>query len=595
MKENILAKFKLGGITDIFSSMLSIAAFAPASGKPPTKAMLQPHITELLEFCDMQGISTLIVSNAPYFKFLTGLAFEASIGDVYNCTINDYEHIAVLPLVNPLVVKVTPGKRPLLEQSFKVAIDFLKGTFVPQEEFAFKTYEMIDSIPKAREVFNYLKQQKVLAWDIETTGLHHLRNDFVTQAFAVSESEAYTFVCHEKYLGAEDAKEMHELFKDFFLTTKSKIIVHNMGFESKFLMSKYVMGDYLDYKPMYKFLKVFDWEDTMLMGYALYNSTERISLSLKDLAKPRYGDWDSDIDVRDAINQPLDKLAYYNAIDVSATFYLYNTLGADLKDGQRSFYENEMKETQRTFTKIMCTGLPMDMPSVLKAEEELTTRLEELNETFYKNFYVREATADLRDKLARKYNETHKVKQVTAEYFTDTKFNPNSNAQLQDLLFDTLGFISTEKTKSGAPSTAREVVEGFLETTTDPTTKELLECLIGFSEVSIILNTFISSFKNDSVEVAPGIFRLYSNLRVAGTISFRPTASNPNSLNMPSNSQYGSLLKQCFKAPEGFVTTASDYASLQGVTAANLTGDKASIKIYGEEIDLHALIKELIG
>jgi len=595
MKESILARLKILGVEDIFSTLISFAAYIRPDGKVATKKMLEPYIEELLEFSDTRGINTLLVANSSYFTYLTGLKYEVSIGTAPLCIVKGYEHITVLPIINPIILKMQPTKKALLEQSFSNAAAFLKGTFSETKVHEIANYVFIDNLKDAEEALRFLATKSILTWDIETTGLHHLRDTLVTQSLAFSEDDCFTFVMHEKYLGKEQAEKMHLLFKEFFKNNIKKVVVHNFGFESKFLMSKYIMNDYKDYKGMYRYLDSLDWDDTMLMGYALYNSTERVSLSLKDLARHKYGDWDSDIDVKDAINQPIDKLAYYNAIDVSATFYLYNSLGKELQGTQRHFYETEMKDTQRTFTKIMCSGLPMDMNAVDIAEKELQTRLDTLNDTFYSNFYIKEATNDLRAKLAVKYNAEHKVKQVTEDYFEDVQFNPNSNLQLQDLLFDTLGFTPTEFTKTKAPKTSREVLDDLLELTTDETVREVLECLKGFSEVSIILNTFINSFKRDSVEVAPNVFRLYGNLRVGGAVSFRPTSSNPNLLNMPSGSTYGKLLKKCFKAPEGFVITSSDYSSLQGVTGANLTGDKASIKIYSEDIDLHSLIKLILS
>ena len=586
MKEMVLARLRSLGIEDIFDTLISFAAYVRPDGKKATKKMLEPYIDELLEFSDTQGIDTLLIANSQYFTYLTGAKYEASVGTAPKCTIKDYEHITVMPIINPIILKMQPTKKNLLEHSFFTASEVLKGIY-DDSEFEFDNYVYVDNTKDAEEALEYLKTKDILTWDIETTGLHHIRDELVTQSLATSELESFSFVMHEKYLGKEEAKKMHNMFKEFFNEHQSKIVAHNFGFESKWLMSKYVMKDYNDFSGMYKYLDKFDWEDTMLMGYALENSTERISLTLKDMAKHKYGDWDSDIDIKDAINQPIEKLAYYNAIDTSATFYLYNKLDKELDGTQREFYETEMKATQETFTKIMCSGLPIHMPAVLEAEKELSARLGELNSVFYRNPYVIEATADLRERLSVKYNGSHKVKQVTADYFEDTQFNPNSNLQLQDLLFDTLGFTPTEFTKTKAPSTAKDVLVDLLELTTDETVKEVLECLVGFSEVTIILNTFINSFKRDSIELSKGEFRLYGNLRVGGTISFRPTSSNPNLLNMPSGSTYGGLLKKCFKAPEGKIIVSSDYSSLQGVTGANLTGDKASIKIYSEDIDLH--------
>jgi len=268
----------------------------------------------------------------------------------------------------------------------------------------------------------------------------------------------------------------------------------------------------------------------MLIAYVLYNSTERISLSLKSLAKTKYGDWDSDIDVKDALNQDIEKLSYYNAIDVSATYYLYNTLYPQLDEGQQSFYEKIVKDVQNIFIVLMSTGMPIDVEGVLKAEKELKGVVAELEETFFNNEYVIQATEYIIQDMVDKYNDSHKVKQVTPEFYQDIKFNVNSVNQLRVLLFDVMELPVLSYTKTKAPATDRASIKKWLETIGDESKQEVLKALIGFSETNIILNTFVTVFKKEAIEVAPGVHRLYGNLRTGGTISFRPTANNPNLL-----------------------------------------------------------------
>lgn len=583
----VAKNFINNGVKDMKAQTTIFAALAEVNGKKPTKKQLTPHVTELLEYLGTFGFTTALVMDATYFKFLTGLAFESSVGITANCIIEGYEHIVCAPLINPLVAKQRAAKGPLATKAFKIASEIMLGTYEELAPFEFSIYEQLTDIEQMEQCLAYLMQYEELAYDIETTGLNHITSDIITFALAPTETEAYTFVVHSKYIGIDNAANATQLFKTFLENYTGRLIIHNVGFESKFLMSKYVMQSYKDYKGMNKFLASWEFEDTMLLGYALLNSTERVSLSLKDLVKDRYGNYDSDINVKDALNQDIDKLAYYNALDVSATMWLYKKLSNEIEDSQRHFYETEMKTTQKLFTRIMATGLPIDMPSVLAAEKELTTKLEETNNNFYGNFYVKEATENVIAGMVKKYNDTHKVKQVDASFYEDIKFNPNSSKQLQDLLFDTLNYVPIERTKSGAPKTDRATINELMEITTEPEKLEVLEALVSFSEVAIILNTFIRALKDDSIEVAPGIYRLYGNLRVGGTQTFRPTANNPNLLNMPAQGRMGKLIKQCFKPEEGKIIVASDHASLQGRTGGIITNDPALIKIYAEDIDLH--------
>ena len=383
---------------------------------------------------------------------------------------------------------------------------------------------------------------------------------------------------------------MDEVLKDFFHTKTCKLLVHNLGFEGKFYTYRYFMKTFDDYEGMYKAINELQFEDSQLLAFAVRNSMERPKYDLKTLAFDAFGDWDADIDVTKALEEPIGKLADYNIIDTCATWYVWNTLMAEADEGQLSFYNNVMKRMQRYFLKLILTGIPMDMEAIDEAKEQLEEHLAELKFTFYSNPIVLAATEVLHEQVAAKYNSSHKTITKSAEDFEDLLLNPNSSKQLQVLLFDIMGYEPLAfSAKTGAGKTDRATIEEFLLTETDPEAIEVLECLKGFSETAIVLNTFISSFKIDSREMTDGTYRLFGNLRVCGTQTARPTANNPNLLNAPSGSTYGKLIKKCFKAKEGFLIASSDHASLQGRTGANLTKDETLVRLYTEGIDLHGL------
>ena len=586
--ENFVLPLQTLGVTGFGKKFQTVATFERSDGKAATKKMLEPHIKELLEHMELEGIKRALCVSAPYFTYLTGRKFEVAIGTISMCIIEGYEDIEVLPIVNPLVAQKNPGKLPLLRKSLKTAADVIKGTY-KDESFNFESYEKVTDPKRAKELLDSYRKLDRVAWDIETTGLHHMKNQLITHGFAKDRFNAFTVVVHEKYLGKTKAAEMHEVIKDFLTSYRGSLLVHNFAFESKWLAYHYWMKDWDDQHAIVACFKQTKWDDSMLLAYALLNSTERTPLDLKALASDAYGDWDKDIDVKDAINADIEKLAYYNSIDVSATWYIWERMQKEISAEQFEFYDVTMRKTQVLFNKIMLTGLPISMPDVLSAKETLAKRLAEAEEAFYKNSYVQATEEELRFLASKKYNESHKTIQKTPEDFADLKLNYNSGNQLRLLLFSIMGYDPIEVTKSGAPSTNRASIKEFLDYEDHPEKKEALECLINFSQIGIILNTFLKSFEEDSIEVAPGVFRLYGNLKNGGTQTYRPTANNPNLLNAPSGSEYGKLIKKCFKARDGFIIGSSDHASLQGRTGANLTRDANLIRLYNEDLDMHSV------
>jgi len=586
--ENVVIPLKKLGVTSIGTRFQTVASFENATGKAPTKAQLKPHIDELLEHCDLQGIKRIVCMNAPYFSYLTNRKFEASIGTVTNCIISDFEHIEVLPMVNPAVVSKTPGKAGLARKAMQTIAEVILGTYT-EESFKFDNYELVFDPKRAQELLESIKDQERVAWDIETTGLHHMTSEIITHAFAKDELNAFTIVTHSKYLGKDKAKLMDEVVGKFLTSFKGSLLIHNIGFEGKFLAKKYWMKDWDDQQGIVDCFKHTKWDDSMLLNYALLNSTERTPLGLKDLAMDKYGDWDKGIDVKNALETPIDKLAYYNAVDVSATWHVWNRARNAISPEQFGFYDNTMRKTQILFLKLMLTGLPIDMPNVISAKNELTELLEESEKIFYNNPLVIMTEQEIHFKLSKKYNETHKTTSKTPEDFSEIRLNFNSSNQLRILLYDVMDYDPIEFTETDQPKTNRASIEEFLVTETDPDKREVLEALIAFSQISIILTTFLKSFENDSIEVAPNTYRLYGNLRNGGTQTYRPTANNPNLLNMPSGSKYGKLIKKCLKAREGYIIGSSDHASLQGRTGANLTKDANLIRLYNEDLDMHSV------
>lgn len=119
----------------------------------------------------------------------------------------------------------------------------------------------------------------------------------------------------------------------------------------------------------------------------------------------------------------------------------------------------------------------------------------------------------------------------------------------------------------------------------------LLKTLIGLSEVSIIINTFIKAFKNNSVQKGDGNWYLHGNFNLGGTVSGRLSSSKPNLQNIPSNAEkkYAKLIKACFISPSGWLFAGVDFDSLEDKISALTTQDPNKLKVYEEGYDGHSL------
>ena len=64
------------------------------------------------------------------------------------------------------------------------------------------------------------------------------------------------------------------------------------------------------------------------------------------------------------------------------------------------------------------------------------------------------------------------------------------------------------------------------------------------------------------LDKSDGMKYLHGSFNLGGTVSGRLSSSDPNMQNVPANSVFAKLIKECFQAPEGWVFGGADFNSL---------------------------------
>lgn len=499
------------------------------------KAQIQDNCTQVLEYCDTIGISTLLVTDAKHFCYLSGEAkAEDSIGQVFKCCIEGYQHITVLPAISPVVVTISPSKAPLYYRAFSVLANYINGTYVVPGNDVIRKALYPTSISDIRQSLKDILHQSVLGIDIETYGdekgdaLRWERGFFGSIAFSPDKHSGVSFLVGDYFTG-NDYLSIKNILKGFFDNYKGKKVLHNGLFDAKFLIRHLYMKDLGDYIGMYEGIKVFsDIDDTMIMAYACINSTERLPKGLKELSKEFTGNYAED--VKDIKLLTKENLLRYNLMDTCGTMYLYEKYKELLvQENQEQVYNSILQPSFGFLLEMMMTGLPIDRENTLQAQKDLDKIQEDALEIILGSPFVKRAESILKRLEADKYNSTHKVKQKNPDEI-DLKFNPGSANQMKVLLFDILNFEVLEKTETGQPSVGGAIIKEYLAISRhneDTDVVELLTAILDFGSAIKVNGTFINALLELSIKHPNDNWYLNGNLKMGGTQSGRLSSSEP--------------------------------------------------------------------
>ena len=158
------------------------------------------------------------------------------------------------------------------------------------------------------------------------------------------------------------------------------------------------------------------------------------------------------------------------------------------------------------------------------------------------------------------------------------EFNLNSPIQLGVALFEKLELPTGKKTKKGY-STSAEVLENLRDK--HPAVNYLLE----YRQLSKLKSTYCDGL----LKMVCGDNRIYSTFNQTETRTGRISSTEPNLQNIPVKTQYGSLFRQYFVAPEGKVLCDADYSQIELRVLAHIADDKAMKEAFNNDIDIHRL------
>lgn len=565
---------------------------------PATKA--KEYLTDLLVEIDELGLCTIMVCDAPYFKFLTNnKKADPNYGYVCPCTVKGYGHLNVILCPNYQAMMYNPDLQGKVDRAIKTLDNHLSGSYMaPGTGIIHST--AYPSTPGDIQIWlEQLQSYPELTCDIEARSLEFWNCGISSIAFAWDKHNGVAFGVDRgpegvtpTYRSNTEKQVIRDALIRFFLTYKGKLIWHNVSFDGKVLVYQLFMEHLADYAGMLKGIEVFtkDFDDTKLIAYMATNNAVRNVLSLKELSAEFTGNYAQE-DIKDTDKIPYPQLLTYNLEDTLATWYVKEKFEPIIiADEQQELYEGLIKESVPTLMQTELCGMPIN-PDEVQVAKSFLTDIVDTCQDFFKQSQVIQAFHKqqqvlLVDALTTKAKK--KVYELDDPIVTRYVFNPGSDTQLRRLLYDYFGLPVLDLTKGKQPACGNKTIKKLQSHTKDKAILEVFDYLLKLGEASIILTTFIPAFEN-AQQLPDGSWRLFGNFNLGGTQSLRLSSSKPNLQNIPSGSVFAKLVKRCFRPNNDWLFGGSDFDALEDKTGALLTRDPQRLKIYTEGFCGHCL------
>jgi len=496
---------------------------------------------------------------------------------------------------NPHALTYDPSMEVKIAQALSAVNDCLLGSYQEPGKDIIRTAQYAKTPSEISSTLAQLMSYDVLTCDIETRNhnpdnpdgcLCHVSAGVVSVAFAWNEHEGVVLYINE-------VPENLATLKQFFENWQGKLIFHNIAYDVYILIYRLFMQNPLDQAGLLNGLHVFldrDWDDTKLITYLATNSAAGNSLGLKDNTQEYSGDYAVD-EIKDIDKIPVDKMMKYNLIDTLSTWYLYKKYHDKMVNDQQEQVYDLFRKATKDIIQMQLTGMPLDMNQVKKAKAQLQKINDDAIATIKQLSIVKQFEAQLKlDWVARK-NATLKTKTVSLldANRPENEFNVGSGQQTAKLLYEQLKLPVLATTANKQPKTDGDTFTSLLAHVQSGTEEEtLLKNLIAYKEVSKILQAFIPHF--EAAYPYGGWHWLYGHFNLGGTVSGRLSSSKPNLQNLPATgSKYAHVIKECFKAPPGWLMIGIDFASLEDRISALTTKDPQKLKVYTDGYDGHCL------
>jgi DNA polymerase-1 len=421
------------------------------------------------------------------------------------------------------------------------------------------SYELVQTLDRLQWWINAAEKTGHVAIDTETDSLTACTATLVGVSLAIAPGKAcYIPVGHIDPQAAPSdggfsfeaakapkqltAKQVADALRDLLLDTSTLKIAHNLKYDLQVLAQH---G-----------LDIVAYDDTMLLSFTLAAGLH--GHSLDELAELHFKHkMISFADVTGTGKNkitfdrvPLDKAKDYAAEDADFTIRLWHLLKPRVAQQHVTrVYERIEKPLVPVVAAMETAGICIDADVLRTQGHAIGKRLQVLEEDIHK--------------LAKH------------------SFNVGSPKQLGDVLFSEMGLPGGSKGKTGAYSTASDVLEPLAEQG-----HEIVAKTLDWRGLAKLKSTYIDSLP-EQINAKTG--RVHTSFSLVGAATGRLSSNDPNLQNIPIKSEDGRAIRRAFIAAEGCELLSVDYSQIELRLAAEVASIKALIQAFHDGVDIHAL------
>jgi len=414
----------------------------------------------------------------------------------------------------------------------------------PAPEFHAGDYELVLDQASLTRWLVALEASEGFAFDTETTSVNAQQAELVGVSFAVEAGHAaYVPVAHN-YDGAPE-----QLNRDDVLA-QLKPLLENSQLPKIGQNLKYDMSVLANYEIKLEGVRF----DTMLESYVLDSVGSRHDMDT--LSEKHLGHTPvpfSEVAGKGKAQVTFDKVelskaGHYAAEDADITLRLHHRIMPMLTAQpslHRIFNTLEMPLVP-VLSRIEDNGVLIDDAMLLQQSQELAMSMQKAEQTAYE--------------------------------LAGGEFNLASPKQIQEVLYDRMGLPVLKKTPKGAPSTAEDVLQELA------IEHELPRLILEHRSLGKLKSTYTDKLP---MMINPKTGRVHTSYHQAVAATGRLSSSEPNLQNIPIRTAEGRRIREAFVAEPGAMIMAADYSQIELRIMAHLSGDKALVHAFNNDLDIH--------